>query len=140
MMFNRLSHFLFWLSFILSQVRGNQSFFAQSTNQMIWVRSLLIEMVDFEKLVQRPDLFFTESMASSYDWKSHEGCDRCNQDYLRTINNSKRHSLSRICFRCWKRNKQFVWFQFSGMKNSAVSDESIHFKTIKKRMFGYSFC
>ena len=67
MMFKRLSHFLFLLYFICLQGITNQSVSAQSSNQRITVRSLLIEMVDFEKLVQRPDPFFTESMASSYD-------------------------------------------------------------------------
>lgn len=43
--------------------------------ETITVASLLKEMVDFENLAQRPEPFFTEATASSYDRASHKGGD-----------------------------------------------------------------
>jgi len=65
------------------------------------VKSLLQEMVDFETLAQRPEPFFKQAMASSYDRRSHAGADAwfANYDvgqYLRTETNRgrKEHVLA----------------------------------------------
>jgi hypothetical protein len=41
--------------------------------EAIGMKSLLKEMADFENLAQRPEPFFTEATASSYDRGSHQG-------------------------------------------------------------------
>lgn len=71
--------------------------------EKIDVPSLLREMVDFENLATRPEPFFKQAMASSYDRKSHEGRDTdawfANHDvgeYVRTETNEgrKEHVLA----------------------------------------------
>ncbi len=63
----------------------------------VTVETLLKEMVDFEILATRPEPFFKQAMASSYDRKSHEGRDTdawyANHDvgqYVRTETNDDR--------------------------------------------------
>jgi hypothetical protein len=62
----------FWTDIL---ILGLSFFAAQAANagEAIGVKSLLKEMVDFENLARRPEPFFTEATASSYDRESHKG-------------------------------------------------------------------
>jgi hypothetical protein len=101
----------------------------------IGVQSLLKEMVDFDNLAQRPEPFFTEATASSYDRQSHKGGEAwfANGDvgqYVRTETNDgrKEHVLADLkgpgtVTRFWSanpRSRAVTRFYFDGQTKARL--------------------
>ena len=95
----------------------------------ITTKTLLLEMVDFENLAQRPEPFYKQAMASSYSRESHKGgedwfhnLDR--GEYVRTETNDgrKKHVLADLqgpgaLTRFWSANptkENMIRFYFDG--------------------------
>jgi hypothetical protein len=66
---NRISTLALLITFIILIFISRMVFPADTIN----VKSLLKEMVDFKNLAQRPEPFYKQAMASSYDRSSHKG-------------------------------------------------------------------
>jgi len=122
--------------------------------ESINVRSLLQEMVDFENLAQRPEPFFKQATASSYDRKSHEGGDAwfANYDvgqYVRTETNEgrKEHVLADLkgpgaISRFWSanpRNMNVTRFYFDGETQPRIEVPLAALFNGKTEPFGQDF-
>jgi hypothetical protein len=122
---------------------------------VIDVKTLLKEMADFENLAERPEPFFTEATASSYDRESHKGGDAwfANGDvgqYVRTetTDGRKEHVLADLkgpgtITRFWSANPNdhdVVRFYFDGEARPRFEvplDELFKGKTPFSPVFSY---
>ncbi|MBN2313523.1 MAG: DUF2961 domain-containing protein [Sedimentisphaerales bacterium] len=118
------------------------------------VGSLLREMVDFEKLARRPEPFFKQAIASSYDRMSRQGGDDwfANYDvgqYVRTERNNdrKEHVLADLegpgaITRFWSANPQnanVTRFYFDGETQPRIEVPLADLFNGKTKPFGQDF-
>ena len=126
----------------------------QAMTQPVTVSSLLYEMTDLRALASRPDPWFKQGQASSYDRKSHEGGEYwyANYDvgqYVRTESNDGRteHVLADLAgpgsvSRFWSANPDLannVHFYFDHEKDARLVVPLNELFTGKHPLFGPEF-
>lgn len=141
-----LKYLIVWLIFIISG--------SQAIPQSVTVSTLLKEMTGLKSLAIRPDPWFKQSQASSYDRKSHEGGESwfANSDvgqYVRAeiTDNRKEQVLADLIgpgtiSRFWSANPEqtnAVRFYFDGEKKARLTVPLNELFTGKHPLFGPEF-
>ena len=140
-----------WITLIVGMLLAAGSVTAA---ERITVPNLLQEMVDFENLARRPEPFFKQAMASSYDRKSHQGGDAWFENYdvgqyVRTETNDvrKEHVLADlkgpgVITRFWSANPtnaNITRFYFDGETQPRIEVPLAALFNGKTKPFGQDF-